>query len=72
MDEANREAIREQDARYIRNLEDLVKARTQQLQRAVSQSKKFAELLKQIQTMETLEEIREAAHAAVRDFVPGG
>jgi hypothetical protein len=68
MDEANRQEV--QDDRYTRSLEELVKARTEQLQQAVSQNEQFLGLLKQIQSMESLEQVREATHAAIRKFAP--
>ena len=68
MDEANRQEV--QDERYTRSLEELVKARTEQLLQAVSQNEQFLGLLKQIQSMESLEQVREATHAAIRKFAP--
>jgi len=37
---------------------------------AVSQNEQFLELLKQIQSMESLEQIREAIQIAIRTFAP--
>jgi hypothetical protein len=68
MDRANRQEF--QDGRYTKSLEELVKARTEQLMQAVSQNEQFLELLKQIQSMESLEQVREAIHAAIRKFAP--
>lgn len=68
MDGANRQEF--QDERYAKTLEKLVKARTEQLMQAVSQNERFLELLKQIQSMESLEQVREAIHAAIRKFAP--
>jgi hypothetical protein len=68
MDEANLQ--RAQDERYTRSLEELVKARTEQLIQAVSQNEQFLGLLKQIQSMESLEQVREAVHVAIRKFAP--
>ena len=68
MDGANRQES--QDERYTKSLEELVKARTEQLMQAVSQNEQFLELLKQIQSMESLERVREAIHAALRKFTP--
>ena len=68
MDGANRQEL--QDEQYTKSLEELVKARTEQLMQAVSQNEQFLELLKQIQSMESLERVREAIHAAIRKFTP--
>jgi len=66
MDEANRQKA--QDDQYTRNLEALVKARTEQLRVVVSQNEQYWGLLTQIQSMESLEQVREAVHAAIRKF----
>src|ERR1700683_2124895 len=68
MDGANRQEF--QDERHTKSLEELVKARTEQLMQAVSQNEQFLELLKQIQSMESLERVREAVHATIRKFTP--
>jgi hypothetical protein len=68
MDGANRQES--QDERYTKSVEELVKARTEQLMQAVSQNEQFLELLEQIQSMESLEQVREAIHAAIRKFAP--
>jgi hypothetical protein len=68
MDGANRQEF--QDERHTKSLEELIKARTEQLMQAVSQNEQFLELLKQIQSMESLERVREAIHAAIRKFTP--
>jgi hypothetical protein len=68
MDGANRQES--QDERYTKSLEELVKARTDQLMQAVSQNEQFLELLTQIQSMESLEQVRESIHAAIRKFAP--
>jgi hypothetical protein len=68
MDGANRQES--QDERYTKSLEELVKARTDQLMQAVSQNERFLELLTQIQSMESLEQVRESIHAAIRKFAP--
>jgi hypothetical protein len=68
MDGANRQEF--QDERHTKSLEELVKGRTEQLMQAVSQNEQFLELLKQIQSMESLEQVREAIHAAIRKFAP--
>jgi hypothetical protein len=68
MDGANRQEF--QDERHTKSLEELVKARTEQLMQAVSQNEQCLELLKQIQSMESLELVREAIHAAIRKFAP--
>ena len=70
MDEANRQKA--QDDHYTRNLEALVKARTEQLRVVVSQNEQYWGLLKQIQSMESLEQVREAVHAAIRKSAPAG
>jgi hypothetical protein len=63
MNEANRKAF--QDEGFTRSLEELVKARTEQLMQAVSQNEQFLTLLTQIQSMESLEQIREAIRAGI-------
>ena len=68
MDGANRQDF--QDERHTKSLEELVKARTEQLMQAVSQNEQFLELLKQIQSMESVERVREAIDAAIRKFTP--
>lgn len=68
MDEANRQKV--QDERYTRSLEQLVRDRTEQLMQTVSQNERLLGLVKQIQSMESLEQIREAIHARIREFVP--
>jgi hypothetical protein len=68
MDGANRQEF--QDERHTKSLEELVKARTEQLMQAVSQNEQFLKLLQQIQSMESLEQVREGIHAAVRKFAP--
>ena len=68
MDGANRQES--QDERYTKSVEELVKARTEQLMQAVSQNEQFLELLKQIQSMESVERVREAIDAAIRKFTP--
>jgi len=70
MDEANRQKA--QDGHYTRNLEKLVQARTEQLRVVLSQNEQFWGLLKQIQSMESLEQVREAVHAAIRKSAPAG
>lgn len=69
MDEANQQQ-EVQDERYTKSLEELVKARTEQLMQAVSQNQQFSELLKQIQSMDSLEQVREAIRGASRRFAP--
>lgn len=56
--------------RYVRRLEELVKARTDQLVQAVSQSDQLLKLLTRIQSMESLEQVREATQAGIRKFTP--
>ena len=68
MDGANRQEL--QDEQHTKSLEELVKARTEQLMQAVSQNEQFLELLKQIQSMESVERVREAIDAAIRKFTP--
>jgi hypothetical protein len=60
----------EEEERYLKLLETLVKARTDQLQEVVRQNEQLLEVLKQIQSMESLEQVREATHAAIRKFTP--
>lgn len=64
MDEPNQQEVQQ----YTRSLEELVKARTEQLMQAVSRNQQFSELLKQIQSMDSLEQVREAIRAASRRF----
>ncbi len=68
MDEANRQES--EDEQYTQSLQDLVKARTDQLQQTVRQNGQLLSLLRQMQSMESLEEIREAIHAAIERFAP--
>jgi len=68
MDGANRQEL--QDEQHTKSLEELVRARTEQLMQAVSQNEQFLELLKQIQSMESVERVREAIDAAIRKFTP--
>jgi hypothetical protein len=61
-------AKRQEDERYTKSLQELVKARTEQLMQAVSQNEKCLEFLKDIQSMDSLEQVREAIHATIRKF----
>ncbi|HET6180510.1 MAG TPA: hypothetical protein VFE61_26555 [Candidatus Sulfotelmatobacter sp.] len=67
MDGANRQLT--EDEQYRRSLEELVKARTDQLMQTTSQNSQLMELLKQIQSMESLEQVREAVQACLKKFM---
>lgn len=54
-----------EDAVYVKNLEQLVKARTDQLQATAREAEQLQDLLKRIQTMETVVEIRQAIQATL-------
>src|SRR5581483_7529130 len=68
MDDANRQEV--QDEQYTKRLEELIRARTEQLIKAVSQNEQFLGLLEQIQSMPSLEQVREAIHAALGNLAP--
>jgi len=69
MDEADRQKPQD-DVLYTANLEKLVKARTDQLLEVVSQNEQLLTLLKQIQSMKSLEDVREAARSGIKKFTP--
>lgn len=54
-----------EDAVYLKNLEGLVKSRTDQLVNTVAEVERLQDLLKKIQTMETVGEIRQTISAMV-------
>lgn len=54
-----------EDAIYVKNLESLVQERTHQWQIAMREQEKLVALLKQIQSMESVEEIRPVVQAAI-------
>lgn len=54
-----------EDAVYLKNLEGLVKSRTDQLVNTVAEVERLQDLLKKIQTMETVGEIRQAVQVAL-------
>jgi len=68
MDEENRQEVL--DAEYTKNLEVLVKARTDQLIQAVSDNEQLLALLKQLQCMKSLEQVRDAINTVIRKFAP--
>lgn len=54
-----------EDAVYLKNLEGLVKSRTDQLVNTVAEVERLQDLLKKIQTMETVGEIRQTISAMI-------
>lgn len=65
MDEERRE-----HEQHTKSLERLVKARTDQLQEMVRQRGQLLELLKQIQSMKSLEEAQRSAQHGIAKFAP--
>jgi hypothetical protein len=68
MDGTTREEF--QDEQYTKSLQELVKARTEQLMQVISTNEQLLALLKQIQSMESLEQVRTAIHVAIRKVAP--
>jgi ATPase subunit of ABC transporter with duplicated ATPase domains len=68
MDEASRQ--QPQDEQYARSLETIVKSRTEQPTQSVSANEKILEHLKQIQSMESLEQVQEAIQTRIEKFAP--
>ena len=66
MDDADR--LKAEQEQYTRNLEGLVKSRTDQLQQEVRKNGELQRCLKQILFLESLEQVREAAQACIRKF----
>ncbi len=68
MDEAD--VFKAEQEQYTRNLQGLVKSRTDQLQEFARQNQRLRQCLQQIQSMESLEQVREAAQACMQELPP--
>lgn len=60
----------EEQAQHTKCLEQLVKARTDQLQATVREIHQLLEALRQIQDMESLEQVQELAQQCISKFAP--
>jgi len=58
----------EERSEYYKNLEELVLARTKQLHHALSQKQQLLEFLRQVQSLESLAQIKEALQSAIEKF----
>lgn len=56
------------DREYVKNLENVVSTRTEQLRQAFSVSEQLLKCLKQIQTMHSLDEVKTSVQAAIQKF----
>ena len=61
---------RQEEEQYLKSLQALCKARTAQLQQVVRENEQLLMLLKQLQSMESLEQVRDSIDAAIRKFTP--
>jgi hypothetical protein len=56
------------DATYRKNLEALVTARTEQLRQAVTRISELVEFLKQLQKMQSLDQVKSAVQSVIKKF----
>jgi hypothetical protein len=65
-DETNRQKL--EDEAHRKNLEILVNARTEQLRQALNQKHELLESLRQLQSLESLAQIKEGVQSAIEKF----
>jgi hypothetical protein len=58
----------EEQSEYFKNLEELVVARTEQLRQALTQKHELVESLRQLQSLESLAQIKEGLQSAIEKF----